>query len=519
MALRELLAQFHIAIEGVDRLKEVTDKFDAGKTSAMGFGKVLDGLKTLVPIGGLALGINRVISWSSEITEAVDATSKLTKTLGMNSLAVQQWATWVEEAGGSQESFKAMAKTLAREMQSAAGGGEAAEAFKNLGVEIKNADGSARSLDEVLLDTTGALGTMTDAGAKLATAQKLLGRSSVDIVGGLQGNREEMQKMLVTAGELAGVYSKEFLEGSEAFNDEMSQQEHQMKVLKSEIVMQILPALRWWVTGTRDLIRTFRGFLKETGILDRWTKASKFLGSAGLLGGLIKNWAGIWKWIQKVWILLRPFAMAIAKFLIWALILDDIITFLQGGESALGDLLDMIMGAGGAIVVLETLKALFFGMVEGIKMAFEWVTSLWGNLGGGVGVLEMLGSAFMAWAEFVATAIFNPIAALEKLIGLLGKAWDMLSGLGDAVGGALKGIADVSIDAQDRKNGVGTKFLLGGVPQTPGSAGGGSVVDNSKVEVNLTGPQTPATVAAAGKEARSIASNRARANNGVRGAL
>jgi hypothetical protein len=85
-------------------------------------------------------------------------------------------------------------------------------------------------------------------------------------------------------------------------------------------------------------------------------------------------------WLKKLWPLLGRMARVLAPWLAWTLILDDIMVFLQGGDSALGRLLDTMFGVGTANGVLIELRDAWSSIREKIQSVTdtvkEWLSQL-----------------------------------------------------------------------------------------------------------------------------------------------
>src|SRR5690606_31384177 len=95
---------------------------------------------------------------------------------------------------------------------------------------------------------------------------------------------------------------------------------------------------------------------RETRLADRAVKMGGFAAIAVILKTIFGNLRMAWSWASRfVGVILR-FARIIAPWLTWALILDDIIVFLQGGDSAIGHFLDKLFGAGSGAKVLTFIE-------------------------------------------------------------------------------------------------------------------------------------------------------------------
>src|SRR5690606_16940764 len=219
-------------------------------------------------------------------------------------------------------------RTLARATQEASEGvATYADTFKELGIDVKAFQDL--SLDQKLVEVAGALGGTADETKRLALAQDLLGRGAIKLIPGLKGSREEMQAALEAAKEASGIFSEEFIRAAEATNDELGRMKNQWLVFKSTIVMAILPALRTVNEWLRAGFNAVTKFARETGIMSRAFTLSGIAGFAALVAKLVGNFRAAWSIASRFIGVILRFTRVLAPWLAWALILDDIVVFLQ----------------------------------------------------------------------------------------------------------------------------------------------------------------------------------------------
>jgi hypothetical protein len=215
----------------------------------------------------------------------------------------------------------------------------------------------------------------------------------------------------------------------------------------------------------------------------------------------------------------------IARFLIWALILDDIVVFLQGGNSALGAFLDSILGAGTATDVLQFISDLWDSIILGIKLAASTLVTFLTEIG-------LLDTAVKKTGENWETSWGPVLVLIRTILGVVGdtiKAFtelDAIKGIGEALFQADEDRLNAEALARFANRPRGPEFAGSAEARAPGSpatrATRGSTTDNSdnRITVSLTGPQTPETVRTATNEARRLAGSRQRTANAlVRGKI
>lgn len=522
MALRELLAKFDVKVTGGAALTETLAKMGVGEKTAKALGTSFNALKSALPVAALSFGVKKLGEWVYGATQAADQTGELAEQLGFSAKGLQEWAIFAQMSGGRAQDFTKITAKLGDTITAAlAGAGPQRKLLQELGIAYADGAGHARDLEEVLLDAAVAIGNVQNPTEKLTLANDLLGKGGRKLATSFKGTREEMRATLAAMGDLGGVYSDTFVKASQEANDELEATERQMGVLRAEIVIAILPAFRWLVQTFGNIARSVRTFLKETHVLDRWLKLLPALISGAGLAGFVKFFPQIAGWLGRVIRLIAPFARIVLPFVAMALVIDDLITLFEGGESAIGKLLDRMFGAGTAADLVWILKVAWDAVAFGVEQLIEDVGGLWDKLGGLTGIATSIKDAFLAvfswFAEFLTT---GPIERVQMLIGLLKSAasivssvWDAIGSVGDGVQNALKGLADLKMDQANPAT-----PMLGGKPYAPSTAGSANVNAPTNVTVNLSGKQTPETVRTATSEANKIANGgRTKANALVRG--
>ena len=119
-------------------------------------------------------------------TEAADFTNKIndmSMAVGMSSDTLLGLDLLARASGGTLEKMQSALGGFAKKMTDAAKGtGEAKDAFKNLDIELKNADGSIREANDVFVETADKLAGMEDATIRASTAYEVFGRKGGDII-------------------------------------------------------------------------------------------------------------------------------------------------------------------------------------------------------------------------------------------------------------------------------------------------------------------------------------------------
>lgn len=173
-------------------------------------GESFDELKRQVPLLGQAMAlltnpITAVIATMATLAKSAIAAynanvqlgasmDDMAKRTGQSVESLSKWAYVAELGGSSISDFETSFLRLRKSMADAIGGSEQAiSSFTTLGVAFKNADGSMRDIEQVMLDIGEALRIFGPESLQGAAAQDVLGRSSAAFVATLRQGREELK--------------------------------------------------------------------------------------------------------------------------------------------------------------------------------------------------------------------------------------------------------------------------------------------------------------------------------------
>lgn len=164
----------------------------------------------------------------------------------------------------------ALKKTTSAMSSAKDGTGKSAEAFKKLGVDIKNADGSLRDNNDVFNDSIRALGNIANETERDALAMELFGKSATELNPLIKGGIDQLQQMGDRAERLGLILSQEALDGANAFNDELDILKANSKGIFTKIGNQVArdltPSMQKLNEVTEGLISRFSTAIDEGGL-------------------------------------------------------------------------------------------------------------------------------------------------------------------------------------------------------------------------------------------------------------
>ena len=208
-----------VTVSAVDQTKAT---FEAIKKNFSSLGDQAGKISGLMGSVGVAIGAAFSAGSIMNLVEMLDSLDKMSEKTGIatESLSALRYAG--EIADVSQEQLGTGLKKLAKYMADAAGGNDvAAGAFKSLGIEITNTDGSLRKTDQVLIDIAQRFQGWEDGPGKAAIAMRLFGKSGDDMIPMLNLGKVGLQSMASEAQALGAVYGGDVAKNAAEFNDNL----------------------------------------------------------------------------------------------------------------------------------------------------------------------------------------------------------------------------------------------------------------------------------------------------------
>lgn len=427
-ALREILARFSFSFDS-GGLRKVDTSLE----------RTIGTVRQLAGFFGGGLLIREAKQFFDTIVEGGDRVDKHSQQIGVGRKAYQELANAAQFSGAKVEEMEVSVKTLGRNLQVLAdtGKGEAAPALDALGIASKDLEGL--TLDQKFLEIGAALGGVKDETQKVAFAQKIFGEGGTKLLPLFNLQKEGMQELIAKTEEFGGAYSDFAVDQSAAAADRMLELDIATNSLKSTLAVAFLPTIN---AGIGRLAK-FAAWLSTN------EEKSQLLKSVQVSLGVVAAGAAA-KMAMSYGRLILQAGKALAIFALLVLIVQDLIVFWQGGESAVGRLLARLMefagvndtvdefrnrlhAADGVLGVLEETAAT---VGHALIAAFEEAASRLGA------ALIQAGVDAIAWW-----------ANLPQQLASEGKPW---SAVGVAAG-------------QFFLEGLGTS-LLGGLPAILGSA-------------------------------------------------
>ena len=219
--------------------------------------KAVFSLKTgMVSAAGIA-GIGYLVKRSMDAT---DELGKMSRTIGVSveNLTRLRHAASI---GGmeSKQLDKAIQKLSVNMADMSRGVGLAKDVFKKYGIEVTNADGTLRSVTDVMSDVADVTAGLTNKTEKADLAYKLFGARGAGLINVLEGGSKAMHDSMLEADKLGITMTTSMVAGVEKANDAITRLKSYLTSSFMKAVAQLAPLIekvtdniRAWATAKID---------------------------------------------------------------------------------------------------------------------------------------------------------------------------------------------------------------------------------------------------------------------------
>lgn len=215
--------------------------------------------------------IKKLASFTSSSGKYADEINTLAAKTGLATDKLQELKYMSELTDVSVETMAGALTKVEKNMASAAKGtGSAAEAFKMLGVEIKNSDGTFRDQYDVMMDTLTALSGIDDEVLRDTTAMNIFGKSAKELNPLLKKSKEELDSLTQAAHDSGYVLSDEVLQQYQKFDDTMKMLDKGIESLEHGFGLILLPVLQSMASDGVALLNEFSaGVVEANGDIEK----------------------------------------------------------------------------------------------------------------------------------------------------------------------------------------------------------------------------------------------------------
>lgn len=320
MALRELLAKFDIDVD--------SSKLKKGDSAISGFAKKLEGFVSMVS-GAVVVGaIKNFVDGMVDQASAIQDTSAQ---LGIQQHDLQQWQLAAKLSGAEASDLATSLKILQKNASDAAkNGASTGGMFKELGVSLRDSGGGMRDTTEILYDTGIAISKMQNPADRTRAALEVFGKAGTKLLPMFNEGEAGLNGLLAELDRLGGGLSDEAIEALGNQGDALDRMDVAFTSVKGKIAMVFIPIL----TKMTDFVsKTATAFTSGGDAATHLKAAVVALGIAGAAAGVR---------------MLIPWLPTIVAFAALYLLIDDVMTALEGGDALSSGLVKEIQKLGGS---------------------------------------------------------------------------------------------------------------------------------------------------------------------------
>jgi regulator of replication initiation timing len=286
--------------------KKVKFELTAVDKTKAAFDKVTKGLKGVGSVAGKAtMGIAKIglaatgaaTALAALVKVNVDFMDKLGKTadkLGIEVEFLQAMRFAAEQTGVKVEALDmGLQRFIRRAAEAAKGTGESKRAFEQLGIELKNDDGTLRDVRDVLFDVADGLKNTRSSAERIRLAFKFFDSEGVALVNTLKNGADGLRDFEQQAENLGIIISKQSIAKAAMFADSLNVLKKQITAITANISAAFIPILEDVATHFETILSemkgsdtTFENFGKNLAVTILEFMRSSFIGFVAFIDGI-----------------------------------------------------------------------------------------------------------------------------------------------------------------------------------------------------------------------------------------
>lgn len=311
----------------------------------------------------LALGAHVAFAFGAEFASAAEALRDTARESRVTAQELQGLDYAAVQAGVGAERARAGLRTFGEALrQGERFGNGTTSTLRRLGIETRDAAGHIRPTADLLDEVAVAMDRVESPTRKARLATQLFGESGRRMLDMLHAGPGGVRALRAELDELGGGVTPEAIEASRTFTQAQERQRRALDSLRSVLATSLLPALSWWLELSA----------RAGGMLARLTRGTHVTELA--LAGLGAVAVAVAAQIVAAWApVVAPYAATAAAIALVEALLDDLITWVEGGDSAIGRFLDTTFGLGTSAALVQELREDWEAVVGVVERAIAAV--------------------------------------------------------------------------------------------------------------------------------------------------
>ena len=206
---------------------------------------------------GVAVAATALAALTWQSIQMADQLDEMSMRLGISTETLSGWGYAAKLSGTDLESLAGAIPKLSKNLAAAADeGSKAGELFKALGIDVKDAEGNLRDVEDVLPEIADRFKALKNDTTEAALAQELFGRSGANMLEFLNRGSDGIQELSDRAAELGLIVSGDTAGAAAQFNDKLDDLRAVTAAFGLQIAEVLLPHLErlvdWLVESQRE---------------------------------------------------------------------------------------------------------------------------------------------------------------------------------------------------------------------------------------------------------------------------
>ena len=346
--LRQVVALFGVQWDKSAQ-KQVSNGIDGLANQLQGLGKWV----------ASAFAVHQVKHFVETTIQVGDQIQKAAIRIGISGDELEQWNYIATRSGVSAETLQFAFAKMQRSAFLAANGTKInAAAFRALGVSVKDSSGQLKKPNQLFIETADALSSIENPTQKVAVAQAIFGRGAAQLIPLINEGASGIEELKKRFEEIGGGFAPEFFGHAEEAQDAIEDWEASLTSLKSAVIISILPSITRFFSSIATGVGQFSKMIAHTN-------AAK---AALLTIGSITTVLALK--------LAAPFILPTLLIAAIILLVDELITTFEGGDTIIRRFIDGMFGVGTTANVVLTLKQAWEGLLLTIQAVADSVQNL-----------------------------------------------------------------------------------------------------------------------------------------------
>ena len=448
-------------------------------------------------LGALAasLSLGSILSSAFARADNIRAIEQTSDALGIAIEDVDAFGKAAEAMGGDAQGARDSLTDMAEAMGEALADKESgrAKSFQALGIAIADANGKAKDGLTGILDLAGAVEGLSKSEAIFKI--KELGITDNRTVEMVLKGRKELERLLGVQKE-QGTVTKESAENARKLTEAFGQLKNGLASAGNSFIDSLIPALtkviEWlakgvnWMSDHKDFVIGFFGAIAAVV-------------AAIYLPAMISAAAAT---IAATWPLLAIGAAIAAAAAAFALIYDDVMNFVEGNDSFIGQISEQYPAVGQTVLwLLDLVKAFYDTLISGAQQIGQFVAAGFMQVVDGIKyAVDFLAEAYAAFQGFTSSVIAVFQAMGEAIAAIF-------SGIVESVRGAVNFASSALEKVKGGIGGVASFFGIGDDSESPQGVGEGVAAANQQIGMASTAPTNNITSNAISNSATKVSEN------------